>query len=48
MVESTGFEPVDRFNPIGSLANCWYQPLTQLSIMAVVGGFEPSKGRFSK
>ena len=31
-VEGTGFEPVDRFNPVRSLANCWFKPLTQPSI----------------
>ena len=29
--ESGGFEPPVQFNPYDSLANCWFQPLTQLS-----------------
>ncbi len=38
VVEGTGFEPVDRFNPIRSLANCWFKPLTQPSKLVNVGG----------
>ena len=26
-----GFEPPVRLNPYGSLANCWFQPLTHLT-----------------
>ncbi len=29
--ESGGFEPPVQYNPYDSLANCWFQPLTQLS-----------------
>ena len=31
IAESGGFEPPVQFNPYDSLANCWFQPLTQLS-----------------
>ena len=31
LAESGGFEPPIQFNPYDSLANCWFQPLTQLS-----------------
>ena len=32
IAETTGFEPVDRLlYAIGSLANCWLKPLTQVS-----------------
>ena len=33
LAESGGFEPPVQFNPYDSLANCWFQPLTQLSIV---------------
>jgi len=26
-----GFEPAERFDPFGSLANYWYRPLTHLT-----------------
>ena len=29
--EGTRFEPVVQNNPYGSLANCWFQPLTHPS-----------------
>jgi hypothetical protein len=29
--ERGGFEPPVPFNEYGSLANCWFQPLTHLS-----------------
>ncbi len=32
MAESGGFEPPVRFDTYDSLANCWFKPLTQLSI----------------
>ncbi len=31
IAESGGFEPPVQYNPYDSLANCWFQPLTQLS-----------------
>jgi hypothetical protein len=30
--ERGGFEPPVQFNPYDSLANCWFQPLTHLSV----------------
>jgi hypothetical protein len=32
--ERGGFEPPVPFNEYGSLANCWFQPLTHLSFKA--------------
>lgn len=48
MVEGSGFEPLDRCYSIDSLANCWFKPLTQPSILAVMEGFEPLKRRLGK
>ena len=31
VAERTGFEPVEPVAQLGSLANCWFQPLTHLS-----------------
>jgi hypothetical protein len=31
IAEGGGFEPPVQFNPYDSLANCWFQPLTQPS-----------------
>ena len=32
MAERGGFEPPVRFDPYDSLANCWFKPLTHLSV----------------
>ena len=32
LAEKGGFEPPVQFNPYGSLANYWFQPLTHLSV----------------
>lgn len=36
--ERGGFEPPVQITPYGSLANCWFQPLTHLSGKALKAG----------
>ena len=37
--ERGGFEPPVQFNPYDSLANCWFQPLTHLSLTLKIPHF---------
>jgi hypothetical protein len=43
--ERGGFEPPVQFNPYDSLANCWFQPLTHLSVRFDLAK-RPQKGAF--
>ena len=39
--EGAGFEPADPVAEVGGLANRWFKPLTQPSIIVGLSGLEP-------